>query len=69
LQAATKGFNGGGIYDSSNDFSLDTNTLVLFVFCLACALVLSYSYVMLARSSSPLALIDLVPIESNIDRM
>lgn len=35
--AATKGFNGGGIYDSSNEFGLSTNTLVLFAFCLAVA--------------------------------
>jgi len=47
--AATKGFNGGGIYDSNNTFGLDTNTLVLFVFCLASALVLGYGYVCLAR--------------------
>ncbi|KAF2835266.1 DUF580-domain-containing protein [Patellaria atrata CBS 101060] len=48
--AATKGFNGGGIYDSNNTFSLDTNTLVLFAFCLAVALVLSYGYIWLARA-------------------
>ncbi|KAG9571103.1 DUF580-domain-containing protein, partial [Aureobasidium melanogenum] len=48
--AATKGFNGGGIYDSNNDFGLDTNTIVLFVFCLAMAMVLSYIYVWLARA-------------------
>lgn len=48
--AATKGFNGGGIYGSNNDFGLDTNTIVLFVFCLAVALVLGYGYVALARS-------------------
>jgi hypothetical protein len=47
--AATKGFNGGGIYGSNNTFGLDTNTLVLFVFCLASALVLGYGYVCLAR--------------------
>jgi hypothetical protein len=46
---ATKGFNGGGIYDSSNDFGLSTNTIVLFVFCLAVALVLGYGYISLAR--------------------
>lgn len=48
--AATKGFNGGGIYNSSNDFGLSTNTLVLFIFCLAVALVLSYAYVWCARA-------------------
>ncbi|KAK5001496.1 putative choline transporter, neither null mutation nor overexpression affects choline transport, partial [Elasticomyces elasticus] len=48
--ASTKGFNGGGgIYGSRNRFGLDTNTLVLFVFCLAVALVLSYAYIWLAR--------------------
>ncbi|KAI9654487.1 MAG: putative choline transporter, neither null mutation nor overexpression affects choline transport [Bathelium mastoideum] len=47
--AATKGFNGGGIYDSNNDFGLDTNTVVLFVFCVGSALILSYGYVLLAR--------------------
>ena len=47
--AANKGFNGGGIYGSSNDFGLNTNTIVLFVFCLAMALVLGYGYVALAR--------------------
>jgi len=45
----TKGFNGGGIYDSKNDFGLDTNTLVLFIFCLAVSIVLSYGYVWMAR--------------------
>ncbi|TKA77087.1 hypothetical protein B0A55_03574 [Friedmanniomyces simplex] len=47
--AATKGFNGGGIYGSSNDFGLNTNTIVLFAFCLAMALVLGYGYISLAR--------------------
>ncbi|KAF2455049.1 plasma-membrane choline transporter-domain-containing protein [Lineolata rhizophorae] len=47
--ASTKGFNGGGIYDGSNTFSLDTNTLVLFVFVLVVSFVLSYAYVWLAR--------------------
>ncbi|KAJ5588248.1 hypothetical protein N7537_010926 [Penicillium hordei] len=47
--ATNKGFNGGGIYDSANDFSLDTNTLVLFVFVLVVALVLSFLYFMGAR--------------------
>jgi hypothetical protein len=48
--AATKGFNGGGIYDSGNEFGLTTNTIVLFAFCLGVALVLGYGYVWLARS-------------------
>ncbi|KGO70601.1 hypothetical protein PITC_051950 [Penicillium italicum] len=47
--ATNKGFNGGGIYDSANDFSLNTNTLVLFVFVLVVALVLSFLYFMGAR--------------------
>ena len=47
--ASTYGFNGGGIYDSNNDFGLDTNTIVLFIFCLVIALVLGYGYVALAR--------------------
>lgn len=47
--SATRGTNGGGIYDGNNDFSLSTNTIVLFVFCLAVALVLSYTYIWLAR--------------------
>ncbi|EME38500.1 hypothetical protein DOTSEDRAFT_140590 [Dothistroma septosporum NZE10] len=47
--AGNKGFNGGGIYGSANDFSLNTNTIVLFCFILAAALVLGYAYVSLAR--------------------
>lgn len=47
--ASTKGFNGGGIYNSSNDFGLTTNTIVLFAFCLVVALVLGYGYIALAR--------------------
>jgi hypothetical protein len=47
--AKEKGFLGGGIYDSRADFGLDTNTVVLFIFCLAVAIVLSYGYVWLAR--------------------
>ncbi|KAH7162130.1 plasma-membrane choline transporter-domain-containing protein [Dactylonectria estremocensis] len=42
-------FSGGGIYNAGNDFSLNTNTLILFVFCLVVALVLSYAYVWVAR--------------------
>ncbi|PNS16350.1 Protein pns1 [Sphaceloma murrayae] len=48
--AATKGFNGGGIYDGGNDFGLDTNTIVLFAFVLVSALVLSTAYVAAART-------------------
>lgn len=47
--ASTYGFIGGGIYGSGNDFGLDTNTIVLFVFCLVVALVLGYGYIALAR--------------------
>lgn len=47
--ATNRGVNGGGIYDGTNQFSLSTNTLVLFVFCLAVALVLSWGYVWVAR--------------------
>ena len=47
--ATTKGFNGGGIYGGNNDIGLSTNTIVLFLFCVASALVLSYGYVLLAR--------------------
>ncbi|KAL4921925.1 plasma-membrane choline transporter-domain-containing protein [Aspergillus aurantiobrunneus] len=44
-----KGFNGDGIYDSVNSFSLDTNTLVLFIFVLCVALVLSWVYFLAAQ--------------------
>ncbi|KAK3672085.1 pH nine-sensitive protein 1 [Recurvomyces mirabilis] len=47
--AANKGFNGGGIYGSQNDFGLNTNTIVLFAFCLGMAFVLGYGYIALAR--------------------
>lgn len=47
--AHEKGYNGGGIYGSSNTFGLNTNTIVLFGFVLAVALVLGYLYVSLAR--------------------
>lgn len=42
-------FNGGGIYGSQNDFGLDTNTIVLFIFVLCIAVVFGYGYVALAR--------------------
>ncbi|KAL2818855.1 plasma-membrane choline transporter-domain-containing protein [Aspergillus granulosus] len=44
-----KGFNGTGIYDSSNSVSLDTNTLVLFIFVLCVALAFSWGYFLAAR--------------------
>ncbi|PLB53191.1 protein PNS1 [Aspergillus steynii IBT 23096] len=47
--AKYKGFNGGGIYDSVNTFSLDTNTLVLFIFVLCVALAFSWAYFLGAR--------------------
>ncbi len=47
--SSTYSFNGDGIYGSGNTFGLSTNTIVLFVFCLAIALVLGYGYVCLAR--------------------
>ncbi|PYI02274.1 protein pns1 [Aspergillus sclerotiicarbonarius CBS 121057] len=52
--AQYKGFSGGGIYDSSNDFSLNTNTLVLFIFVLCVALAFSYAYFLGARYFSKL---------------
>ena len=47
--SVTRGFNGGGIYDGSNTFGLDTNTILLFVFVLVVAFVFSWAYVWLAR--------------------
>jgi hypothetical protein len=47
--AATKSFNGGGIYGSNNDFGLSTNTVILFAFVLVVAFVLSYAYLWGAR--------------------
>ncbi|KAL4878676.1 plasma-membrane choline transporter-domain-containing protein [Aspergillus karnatakaensis] len=44
-----KGFNGDGIYDSANSVSLDTNTLVLFIFVLCVALAFSWGYFLAAR--------------------
>ncbi|KAL3466276.1 plasma-membrane choline transporter-domain-containing protein [Aspergillus heterothallicus] len=44
-----KGFNGTGIYDSANSVSLDTNTLVLFIFVLCVALAFSWGYFLAAR--------------------
>ncbi|CAF9931726.1 Putative choline transporter, neither null mutation nor overexpression affects choline transport [Imshaugia aleurites] len=48
--SANKGLSGGGIYGAGNTFSLNTNTIVLFVFVLAVALVLSWTYFTLARA-------------------
>lgn len=48
--ATNKSFNGGGIYNSGNDFSLNTNTIVLFVFVLIAALVFSWLYFTMARA-------------------
>lgn len=52
--SAEKGFNGGGVYGSRNDFGLNTNTIVLFAFVLVVALALSSIYLTLARSRSRL---------------
>lgn len=48
--SANKGLSGGGIYGAGNTFSLNTNTIVLFIFVLAVALVLSWTYFTLARA-------------------
>ena len=48
--SSTKGFNGGGIYDSGNDFSLNTNTIVLFAFVLCVAFAFSWLYFTMARA-------------------
>lgn len=48
--SANKGLSGGGIYGAGNNFSLNTNTIVLFIFVLAVALVLSWTYFTLARA-------------------
>ncbi len=43
-------FSGGGIYSGANNFSLNTNTLILFVFVLMVAFVVSLAYFMAARA-------------------
>lgn len=43
-------FSGTGIYDSANDFSINTNTLVLFCFVLVVAFVVSWIYFISARA-------------------
>ncbi|KAH7120970.1 plasma-membrane choline transporter-domain-containing protein [Dendryphion nanum] len=48
--ARTFSFNGGGIYNSRNDFGLSTNTIVLFAFVLLSATILSYAYIWAARA-------------------
>ncbi|KAI9839244.1 MAG: hypothetical protein M1819_003238 [Sarea resinae] len=48
--ATTKGFQGGSIYGGNNDFGLSTNTVILFAFILALALVLSLLYFWSARA-------------------
>lgn len=48
--ASNKSFNGGGIYNAPNDFSLNTNTAVLFAFVLAVAFAVSWLYFTLARA-------------------
>jgi hypothetical protein len=47
--SANKGNAGDGIYGNPNDFSLNTSTVILFMFVLAVAFVLSYAYVWMAR--------------------
>ncbi|KAL9080255.1 MAG: hypothetical protein Q9159_007639 [Coniocarpon cinnabarinum] len=42
-------FTGGSIYNNSNRFSLNSNTIVLFAFVLVVAFVLSWIYITLAR--------------------
>ncbi|KAL9118003.1 MAG: hypothetical protein Q9187_005455 [Circinaria calcarea] len=48
--ATNKSFNGGGIYNAGNEFSLNTNTIVLFAFVLVVALVFSWLYFAMARA-------------------
>ncbi|CAF3471631.1 PNS1 protein [Fusarium graminearum PH-1] len=47
--SANKGNAGDGIYNNKNDFSPNTSTVILFMFVLAVAFVLSYAYVWMAR--------------------
>ena len=48
--SANKSFSGGGIYNSGNDFSLNTNTIVLFSFVLVVAFAFSWLYFIMARA-------------------
>ena len=45
-----KGFSGRGIYNAPNNFSLNTNTVVLFAFVLAIAFAFSWLYFLMARA-------------------
>jgi hypothetical protein len=47
--AATKSFNGHGIYGGRNSFGPATNTIVLFAFVLVAAFTMSYAYLWGAR--------------------
>ncbi|CAJ2508866.1 Uu.00g138920.m01.CDS01 [Anthostomella pinea] len=47
--SATKNSQGDGIYDGSRAVGLNTNTIILFVFCLGAAVVLSTVYLLLIR--------------------
>jgi hypothetical protein len=44
-----RGLSGSGIYDARNTFSLDTNTIVLFIFVLCVAIAFSWAYFLGAR--------------------
>ncbi|KAI0397534.1 duf580 domain-containing protein [Xylariaceae sp. FL0594] len=46
----SKGTYGNGIYGSTSRAGLNTNTIILFAFVLGVAVVLSYAYVLLART-------------------
>ncbi|MCJ1423394.1 putative choline transporter, neither null mutation nor overexpression affects choline transport [Sticta canariensis] len=48
--SANKAFSGGGIYHAPNEFSLNTNTIVLFAFVLALAFTASWLYFTMARA-------------------
>ncbi|KAI2631243.1 duf580 domain-containing protein [Xylaria nigripes] len=48
--SAQKSTFGNGIYDSNSHAGLNTNTIILFAFVLSVAVVLSYGYVLLART-------------------
>jgi hypothetical protein len=48
--SSNRSFSGGGIYNGANDFSLNTNTLILFTLVLVVAFVVSWAYFLLART-------------------
>ncbi|KAI4204835.1 MAG: hypothetical protein LQ350_000901 [Teloschistes chrysophthalmus] len=48
--SSNKHYSGGGIYHAPNDFSLNTNTVVLFAFVLVCAFAFSWAYFTAARA-------------------